>query len=475
VDSRLTIVANALRQPDTQDPLGITWGTFQRDPRACEVDAGDTASVPRCFAERYNTRKSIDHEQVGLTFEQQVGDDRLHVTAYGGNRQVIQYQAFSKGFQAPPSHSGGVVDFDRDFSGLDVNWQDRRSLAGGVLRTTIGMEYGASADKRKGFENFVGNELGVKGQLRRDETDDLSTLDPYLQSEWQGGPWVLTGGLRHTRMNVEVRDHFPGNGNDSGSVAYERTTPMLSALYKLSPTLNVYASAARGFETPTLNELFYSGSGGGFNFRLNPATSLHVEAGAKAIIGADARIDAAIFQVRTHDELVVDSASGGRTSYRNAGSTLRQGMELSLAAGLAQGLKARVAATVLRAIYDDSAGTVRAGSRLPGVPSASAYGELAWNPTGRAEAALEAFASAKAFPDDANTAQPAPGYAVFNLRAQARQDAGKWTVKEFARLNNLFDRNYVGSLIVGDSNQRYYEPAPGRHWLIGLSAQYRFQ
>jgi iron complex outermembrane receptor protein len=474
-DSRLTIVANTLHQPDTQDPLGITWSTLQRDPRACEIDPNDAVSPARCFAERYNTRKSIDHEQVGATFEQQFGQDRLHVTAYAGNRQVIQYQSFSKAFQAPPTHSGGVVDFDRDFGGLDVNWQDQRPLAGGVLHSTIGIEYGTSTDKRKGFENFVGSEFGVKGQLRRDEADDLSTLDPYLQSEWQRGPWVLTGGVRHTRMTVDVRDHFLANGNDSGSVTFARTTPLLSALYKVSPTLNIYASAARGFETPTLNELFYSGSGGGFNFRLNPATSLHLEAGAKAIVGENTRIDGAIFQVRTHDELVVDSATGGRTSYRNAGSTLRQGMELSLDAGLADGLKARVAATVLRAIYNDSFGNVRAGSRLPGVPNANLYGELAWSPTDRMVAAIETFASAKAYPDDANMAQPAPGYTVFNLRLQAKQDTGKWTVKEFVRLNNLFDRNYVGSLIVGDSNQRYYEPAPGRNWLIGLSAQYRFQ
>jgi iron complex outermembrane receptor protein len=41
-------------------------------------------------------------------------------------------------------------------------------------------------------------------------------------------------------------------------------------------------------------------------------------------------------------------------------------------------------------------------------------------------------------------------------------------------VNNLFDHGYVGSVIVGDSNQRYYEPAPGRNWVLGMSAQYQF-
>jgi iron complex outermembrane receptor protein len=166
-DSRVTIVANALHQPDTQDPLGVSWSTFRRDPRACETDPTDPQS--RCYAERYNTRKSNDHKQVGIAYEQRFGQGSLHLTVYGGNRKVIQYQSFSKGFQAPASHSGGVVDFNRDFQGMDLNWRDHRDLGGGILRTTVGLEYGASTDDRKGFENFIGNQFGVKGNLRRDE------------------------------------------------------------------------------------------------------------------------------------------------------------------------------------------------------------------------------------------------------------------------------------------------------------------
>jgi iron complex outermembrane receptor protein len=473
--SRLTLVANGLRQDDTQDPLGVSWATWQRDPRAGETDTSDPQVPQRTFADRYNTRKSIDHQQLGATWEQRFGEDRLHVTAYAGNRRVIQYQSFSKGFQAPASHSGGVVDFERDFNGIDANWLDVRPLAGGVLRTTIGIEAGASTDARQGFENFIGNAFGVKGQLRRDEQDDVDSVDPYLQLEWERGRWVFTGGLRHSRVNFDVRDHFLSNGDDSGSVDYSHTTPLLGVLYKLSPTLNLYASAARGFETPTLNELFYSGAGAGFNFGLQAATSTHLEAGAKVLVGERTRINAAVFQVRTQDELVVDTAVGGRTSYRNASSTLRQGLELSLDAHLTAGFSSRIALTALRAIYDTAFGAVPEGSRLPGVPKATVYGELAWKAdSGRLGAALETIANGKVYPDDANQATPAPGYAIFSARVQANQQLGGWRIKEYARLNNLLDRAYVGSVIVGDSNKRYYEPAPGRNWVLGASAQYQF-
>lgn len=473
--SRLVLVAGGLRQDDTQDPLGATWETWQRDPRAGEIDPNDPRTPQRTFAERYNTRKSIDHQQVGATWEQRFGSDRLRVTAYAGNRSVIQYLAFSKGFQAPASHSGGVVDFDREFHGIEANWSMSRPFLDGTLRSTFGVETGASSDDRKGYENFVGNELGVRGRLRRDEADDVKNLDPYAQFEWDRGPWVLSAGLRHSRVDFDVEDHYPSNGNDSGSVSYRHTTPLLGVLYKLTPRLNVYASAARGFETPTLNEVFYSGVGSGFNFSLAPARSTHLEFGVKAMPMDAVRINAAVFQVKTTDELVVDSSSGGRTSYRNASSTLRQGLELSADAEWRRNWTGRLALSVLRAVYDEGFDTVLKGSRLPGIPNASLYGEFGWKDTNdRYSAALEAIANTKMYPDDENQANPAPGYAIANLRVQAQQPFGAWRVKEYARVNNLFDHGYIGSVIVGDKTGRYYEGAPGRNWVLGASARYQF-
>lgn len=470
--SKLTVVASGLRQKDTQDPLGVQWATWLRDPRAGEIDASDTASPKRTFAERYNTRKSIDHQQIGATYDQHFGENRLRVMAYGGNREVVQYQSFSRAFQAPSTHSGGVVDFDRDFHGASISWLDVRRFDSGVLRTTLGIDFDRSSDDRSGYENFVGATFGVRGALRRDEKDVVSNTDPYVQTEWQSGAWQLSAGLRHSRVKVEVNDHFLGNGNDSGDLTFVRSTPVLGVLYKAAPSLNLYASAARGFETPTLNELFYSGTGAGFNFGLRPARSKHLELGAKMQLGERTRMDVAVFEVRTRDELVVDVSSGGRTSYRNASKTLRQGVEVSADSDLGGGFSARLALTGLRAVYDQAFGVVQEGSRLPGVPRGTAFGELAWKEqNGRFGAALEAVANARVYVEDSNTEKAAPGYSVLNLRLNAQQHAAGWTFRQFARLNNLLDRTYVGSVIVGDANKRYYEAGPGRSWQLGLTIQ----
>ena len=473
--TRVTITASALSQQDTQDPLGVTWATYQRDPRAGEIDATDTAAPRRTLAERYNTRKSIHHKQVGMALEERMGEDRLRVMAYGGNRQVIQFQSFSRFLQMPASQAGGIIDFDRDFSGVDMNWLRVRAFAGGTLSTTVGVDYGRSTDDRQGYENFVGSQFGVVGNLRRDEVNTVSSLDPYVQAEWQRGAWVLTGGLRHSRMKVDVADRFTSNGNDSGSVEFRHTTPLIGALYKVTPTLNVYASAARGFEAPTLNELFYSGAGAGFNFRLKPAVSTHFETGLKAYLGNATRINVALFQASTRDELVVDVASGGRTSYRNASKTLRQGAELSLDTSFGSGLTGKLAMTALRAVYDQAFGNVAEGNRLPGVPRSNMFAELAWkNKADTLGAALEAIGSSRVFTEDTNREIGAPSYGVLNLRVQAKQAVGGWCFKQYVRLNNLADKQYVGSVIVGDANKRYFEAAPGRNYLVGVSAQATF-
>ena len=55
-----------------------------------------------------------------------------------------------------------------------------------------------------------------------------------------------------------------------------------------------------------------------------------------------------------------------------------------------------------------------------------------------------------------------------------QQSTVGWLFTEFARVDNMFDEQYVGSVIVNDSVRRYYEPSPGRNFTMGLTASYAF-
>ena len=471
-DGKLTLIANTFKQ-NAEDPQGQSWAGYQANPRSVAQPAID-----------YNTRKSIDHTQGGLTYEHRFGEQLVQLSAYVGQRSTIQYQSIPRANQiVPPAKnaisSGGIIDFDRDFAGGSARWIGRFQLAGGKLTTTVGVDYEQSTDDRRGYENFIGTMLGVKGTLRRLEEDRVSSFDQYAQAEWQGERWTFSGGVRHSHVDFNVDDRYLSNGNDSGSVSYDKTTPTVAAMYRLTPAVNLYASAARGFEAPTFNEMFYSSGGGTFNFGLKPSTSTHYEAGLKAFVGNDTRLDVAVFQIKTDNEMVVLSSSGGRTAYQNAGPTTRRGLEVALDSRWANNLSTRVAYTGLDASYDEAFTSnlvpVQAGSKLPGVPAQTLFGELAWkHPASGFHAAVEGIARSKVYVEDSNTKQAAPAYAIANVRFGIDRQYGDLNLRTFLRFDNIFDRQYVGSVIVGDGNNRFYEAAPGRTWLAGISARYAF-
>ena len=66
----------------------------------------------------------------------------------------------------------------------------------------------------------------------------------------------------------------------------------------------------------------------------------------------------------------------------------------------------------------------------------------------------------------------APGFSIAGLSLGWSKTAGPWSVKAFARIDNLFDRKHVGSVIVNDANARYYEGAPGKTWVAGMKVSY---
>jgi len=467
-DSKLTLVASALKQKGTEDPKGVTWSTYEADPHAVES-----------VALTYDTRKDISHAQAGATYVRNIGPHRLELTAYAGQRSVMQVLSIPKGAQGAPTSSGGVVDFDRDFAGLGARWIHNIELGDDVLTLTGGVDYDWSQDDRRGYNNFIGNTLGVIGALRRDETDTLSSIDPYIQANLEHGDWSFSAGLRHSHVRFEVDDNYLSNGDDSGSQTYSRTTPALGVVYRISESLNVYASAGTGFETPTFGEVSYSSGSGTLNLGLKPARSEQLEAGVKARLGKSTRVNAAIFQITTEDEIVVASSSGGRTTYQNAGSTLRQGIELAMDSQLTQAVSTRASFTHMRAVYDEAfvsgSDTIPEGKRIPGIPATTVYGEVAYKhaPSG-ITTALEGIYRSSVEVHDANTDRAAPGYALFNLRVTAEQKRGDWTLGQLLRVDNIADRKHIGSVVVGDAQQRYYEPGPGVAWYAGVSAKYGF-
>ncbi|MES2182438.1 MAG: TonB-dependent receptor, partial [Pseudomonadota bacterium] len=346
-DTHMTIIATDFDEPVAQDPLGLTKLQWQQNPR----QAGTNAL-------KFNTRVARSHSQVGAKIEHDLdANNAISLMGYGGVRKNEQFLPTAVTAQGIAS-SGGVSRIDRDFAGLDLRYTHKGLLAERPYNIAFGVNYDTMTDDRTGYQNFVGTTLGIIGALRRDETNSAKNFDQYVQGEWSPHDrWNIVAGVRHSTVKINSDDHFivPGNGNDSGSVDFQKTTPVAGVIFKVTPELNIYANAGKGFETPTLIEMAYRADGTtGLNFGLQPSTSNNYEIGTKAFLGSNTRANLAMFLTDTNNEIVTATNAGGRTTYQNAGGTQRSGLELSVDSEWGHGFTTYAAYSYINAKYTDA-------------------------------------------------------------------------------------------------------------------------
>ncbi|GLR09320.1 TonB-dependent siderophore receptor [Mixta theicola] len=470
--STLTLLFNSV-DINAQDAGGLSNAEWHDNPQ----------QSPR--AEQYNTRKTTRQTQAALRYERQMSEnDDLSLMAWAGERETEQYQSIPLAPQLKPTHAGGVIDLSRHYQGIDARWTHRGALSAIPVTLTGGLDYETMSERRKGYENFVLQNgtpaFGYKGNLRRNERNLMWNLDPYLQTSWQLTPKLtLDAGVRFSTVNFDDNDDYVtvGNGDDSGEARYHRWLPAAALKYALTDAWNIYTSAGRGFETPTINELSYRNDDqGGLNNLLQPSTSDTLEIGSKARIG-NGLFSAALFQTDTKNEIVVANNEGGRSSYKNAGQTRRRGLELALDQQFALDWRLRMSWTLLEATYRDSSGSgddqVIRGNRLPGIARNMAFAALEYAPETGWYGGAELRYMSEIQTNDSNSEQ-APAYAVTALNGGYKFRSGNWALDLFGRVDNLFDRSYVGSVIVNEGNGRYFEPAPGRNYGVGASLSWEF-
>lgn len=454
---------------NADDPGGLTREDWELNPRKQHPGL-----------EQYHTRKYIDQTQNGVNITKVLNqNNELDVMGYFGRRHVTQYLSIPEKAQQRASHAGGVVDFVRHYHGADLHWKSEELLP--YLGMTLGVTYDRMKDARRGYENFenIGGftKYGLKGRLRRDEDNITWNLDPYMLASWSFAPdWYLDGGVRFANNHFESRDDYvtPGNADDSGSFGYHRWLPSVALGWQATDDLYTYISYSKGFETPTITELAYSPIEGdsGFNTDLRASTSDNYEFGLKSSNNYG-DFTAALYYITTHDDIVPGLVVDGRGTFRNAPKTTRRGIDLGWNKKVWKDLKVQASYSFIDAKFSrDIPGvgdikSLSSGKRIPGIARNEFYTEVGWRPDDGLQAEVDFTLKDRIYVNDQND-DSAAGYGVLGAGLAYVKVIDDWTVNAYTKVDNLLNKKYIGSVIVNDSNGRFFESAPKRNATVGL-------
>jgi iron complex outermembrane receptor protein len=472
--TKVNVVFNQFDMPLAQDPLGLNASQLASNPRQAGTNSAGTLTAADLFV-----RKITSQNQIGSAMTYTLDANRsVTARAYYGVRENLQYLA-----------TGNWVGLNRDYYGAGLQYNEKTSLAGRPVQLAAGYEFDYSTERRQGGGATNGQQ--TPGSLTRDEDNRSQNSDFFVQATTLATDKIsVITGLRSSTVNFTSQDYIPTPVDGSGSVTYRATSPVLGLTYHATDRLNLYANYGKGFETPTLAEVAYIGNGTNvptarFNPALRAASSQHYEIGAKWLPSNMSRVDLTAYQIDSRDEIVVSTSSGGNTAFKNAPGTQRRGVELSANSWLTPHVSALLSSSWIDASFtqaytsttNGNTSVVAPGNKMPGIPQHFVFSELLWSSQamgGGKRAALlgtragfEFVSAGRLYANDTN-ADSATGYNTLNAKVSQGWALGNNLLTAYARVDNLADKRYVGSVIVNQSAKQFYEPAPGRNWTLGL-------
>jgi iron complex outermembrane receptor protein len=443
--------------------------------------------------------KKTSQGQGGATFQYDASEsNHFEATVYGLSRALLN------------PIPGRIIDLDRAAWGLRTVFNKNARKEGSALRWSAGMDYEGQNDKRLEYDNLglPPDQVGVAegseifnllqyGPQRVDQNERVSGIGPFAELELAlHRHWALELGGRYDYYKFKVADHLLAGGIDhSGARVMQEFSPRAGLTFRPHSVVTAYANYATAFQTPTTTELGNQPSqAGGFNPALQPERMRGLELGLKGRWPADYfRYDVALFLLEIEDMLIPYQIQDPQTEevfYRNAGKARNKGVEIKLEYFPVHGMRASLSYTFMQFVFKDflvetSSGdtVVQAqleGNDVPGVPPRHLFAGLAYaHKTGAyAEANLQWVE--RYFANDFNGPPPASGkpvddfvndaYLLADMRLGWQRVFKKPGLEIFCGVNNLFDERYNGSVAPNSFGDRFFEPAPGRSWYLGVNA-----
>jgi iron complex outermembrane receptor protein len=273
--------------------------------------------------------------------------------------------------------------------------------------------------------------------------------------------------------SLDVNDPTLVPGNLNGNHRYSRFNPALGLNYNPVKSLNFYGGYNEGMRAPSPIELACADpthpcalpNAFGGDPDLQKVVSRTWEGGVRGKMGENLNWNAGLFRTENSNDIeFIASNTSGSGYFQNVGTTLRQGIELGMN-GKVDKLSFAANYSFIDATFQtpftessqsnssqDASGNIQVnkGDHIPGVPRHTLKLRLAyqitpdWSIGSNIVTASSQYARGDENNLDANG--KIPGYTVVNLDTNYRVN-DNW--KLFAKVNNLFDRNYATFGLLG--------------------------
>jgi outer membrane receptor protein involved in Fe transport len=284
--------------------------------------------------------------------------------------------------------------------------------------------------------------------------------------------FAFTFGGRYNIADIDIHDETGTSPDLNGDARYSRFNPMVGGTYRLFDGISLYASYSEANRAPVAAELACADPNNPCLLPsfltsdppLKQVVSHTVEAGFRGL-DVDPLAQQKVmwslgyFRTLNNDDITdVASAITGRSSFQNAGDTIRQGLEAQVnywsGRFFAYAGYNFVDATFQSHVTlpspnnplnvdgdDDFTIDVRPGDRLPGVPAHKFKAGVDYGLTSRWRVGADLIAASNQifFGDESNQNTPLGGYAKVNLHTSYDLTDN---IQIYGLIDNLFDAHY---------------------------------
>ena len=428
---------NYTDSPYAYDPGGLKLSEVEDNRRQARKNNID-----------YDTYERVKHLKTGISWNYKKNDNSFFDSYF-----FYQQRDF---YSKLPFNFGGIISIDRNYYGLGTKFTRNKNLENRNNTFVMGVDHLSQSDDRKRFKN----NFGLKGDRTLSQMENFDTTGIYLvsQTNFNSG-LLLRYGIRYDINSIGI--------DSNNKVNLDKINPSLGISYSINSSDNIFFSFGTSFETPTLNELSNNPDGSGFNKDLKSNNAVNYEIGWRKSL-SNIAFEAVAYITNSDNEILPYEIElfPGKNFYRNVGSTLRQGIEISSSVSFQGGLF-NLNYTLSKNRFKDFIldGDDLSDNLIPGIPSQMLDLEVLFKLSKKRMLILTNRLIGERYADNLNETLVS-SYNIFNVKYSKEI----FKKSQFSLgVNNLFNEEFYDNIRINAFGKRYYEPAPKRNFYFGIN------